>query len=56
MGDDRWPHAGRLVIMEPAGVIKSPAFRTVYPTIVNPNLIKPSLRVALESVWNKGVL
>ena len=55
MEDDGWPHAGRLVTMEPAGVFKSPAFRTVYPTIVNPDLIKPSMRVALESTWNKGL-
>jgi hypothetical protein len=49
------PLAGKRRLLEPSGLIKSPAFKAVYPHIINPELIDPGVRAAMEQAWKRGL-
>jgi hypothetical protein len=48
------PLAGKGRRLEPFGAIKSPAFGTVYPQLINPELMAPGVRASMESAWTRG--
>jgi hypothetical protein len=55
MASDRWPNAGRKTSIKPTHIVKSPAFTTSYPKIINGELIDPFVRGLMEVSWTKGL-
>ena len=55
MADDRWPNAGRKITIKPTGVVKSPAFHTRYPRVINENLIEAGSKAAMDESWKRGL-
>jgi capsular polysaccharide biosynthesis protein len=49
------PLAGKRRLLEPSGTLKSPAFRASYPQLVNPELIDPGVKAAMERSWTRGL-
>lgn len=50
----RWPSAGQRITIKPAHIVKSPAFATSYPQIINGDLIDPFVRQLMEASWKRG--
>jgi capsular polysaccharide biosynthesis protein len=51
---DTYPNAGRRVTIEPAAIIRSPAFSAPYPRIINDELIDAGVRQSMEASWKQG--
>jgi capsular polysaccharide biosynthesis protein len=50
----RYPFAGTTTTVLPEKVERQPAFDTRYPQIINPELILPGPRKAMEEAWKRG--
>ncbi len=48
-----YPSAGKRVTVAPVKLLQSPAFTTEYPRIINPELLDPGAKTAMEESWNR---
>ncbi|HJS86867.1 MAG TPA: glycosyltransferase family 61 protein [Acetobacteraceae bacterium] len=48
------PSASAHVVLPPDETMELPAFAAPYPRIINPELIAPVARAAMETIWRKG--